>query len=372
MSFCGSLLFSLTLFINRTGRVLKKDVLDEEYLTSDCVGNYVVAMVNSKNVVVAKNCIRAQPRWMEEIWDYIGHNELKEIFIPGTHNSGAFQEGYKSSVSSILDSYVYCHDETVYRQLVYGNRYLDLRVAYKVDHPTDKLWIVHGSWPTANSLRTVLEQVKKFIEKTSKEIVIVDFHRFERGFERHPTDPAINAKNRERHQEVKRLIESILGQYIYRSTDLLEYRTKLNQIIDAGKRVVIGYADNIHTREAHYFRAVRHLWANAQTVGALESFMSRSLCTRTNEATAAMAQLTADGIAAAFNKFDGGIRKMAQDVNWIITEWFDERWSKCANIVATDYFLGTNMVDVAIRANKKRYHSAKPFAMLPENEFFHS
>jgi len=75
-------------------------------------------------------------------------------------------------------------DESLYNQLVYGIRYLDMRVGYhNVSGSEENLWIVHGSLRDDVALRSAAEQVKDFLNAAPKEIVVFDFHRFETGFD---------------------------------------------------------------------------------------------------------------------------------------------------------------------------------------------
>lgn len=55
----------------------------------------------------------------------IGAQKIGNLFIPGTHNSGAFD-----GVPKILENYILNQDRTIWTQLVYGIRYLDLRIGY--------------------------------------------------------------------------------------------------------------------------------------------------------------------------------------------------------------------------------------------------
>lgn len=50
------------------------------------------------------------------------------------------------------------------------------------------------------------------------------------------------------------------------------------------------------------------------------------------------------------------LRGMAQSVNHNLGIWFNDRknWTRNANIVATDFFLGNNLIDIAIRENLLR------------------
>lgn len=55
------------------------------------------------------------------------------------------------------------------------------------------------------------------------------------------------------------------------------------------------------------------------------SYFERTVCMNAGyEATSAMAQLTPTTWGVIFDKY-GGLRKMAQEVNWQISEWFAER-----------------------------------------------
>ena len=40
-----------------------------------------------------------------------------------------------------------------------------------------------------------------------------------------------------------------------------------------------------------------------------------------------------------------------------VTIWFRDRWSSLAAIVSTDFFLGNNIIDLAIQENQWRYSS---------------
>jgi hypothetical protein len=77
------------------------------------------------------------------------------------------------------ETFRYAQDETIFDQLVYGIRYLDIRVAYSPR--SEPYQIVHSKWYCENtgSLKKLLQQVKDFLLSAPKEIVILDFHLFE-------------------------------------------------------------------------------------------------------------------------------------------------------------------------------------------------
>ena len=37
-----------------------------------------------------------------------------------------------------------------------------------------------------------------------------------------------------------------------------------------------------------------------------------------------------------------------------VTQWYRDEWWNAANVVASDYVLGNNLVEESIRANRKR------------------
>ena len=45
---------------------------------------------------------------------------------------------------------------------------------------------------------------------------------------------------------------------------------------------------------------------------------------------------------------------MSDIENVYVTRWFRDDWWNSANIVATDFILGNNIVEESIRANRKR------------------
>ena len=47
----------------------------------------------------------------------------------------------------------------------------------------EELWMVHDIQRNHIRLRDALRQVKRFVERTTHEVVIVDFHRFVNGFD---------------------------------------------------------------------------------------------------------------------------------------------------------------------------------------------
>lgn len=95
---------------------------------------------------------------------------LTEMTLPGTHDSGTYEP-----VSVFGMPWIQTQNLSLLDQLNRGIRVLDLRIGQ--NSPGDYI-ISHDKWHTKYSLSQALQEVKDFISATDKEIVILDFHRF--------------------------------------------------------------------------------------------------------------------------------------------------------------------------------------------------
>jgi hypothetical protein len=53
--------------------------------------------------------------------------------LPGTHNSGCYYKGDALARGDTISRFVLTQDEDIWEQLVWGARYLDIRVGYYRD-----------------------------------------------------------------------------------------------------------------------------------------------------------------------------------------------------------------------------------------------
>lgn len=440
----------------------------EFHLNEECVG-YCIAY-HSRDKILAKNCLRTNPSWMETIYPLISSRPLTSLMLPGTHNSATYSRQLDKNVLNMINKYQLNQDESIFNQLVYGIRHLDLRVGYtKVKQQSERFWIYHDIFRTEVTVREVLEQVKRFLDLTQREIVVMDFHRFTVGFQNEQL-----ALQRERHARLINLIYHHLGQYIIPS--YLGQHAPLSEFISMGKRLVIGYANKglilgnleyLHHHQSSdkqqvrdidavkqdsetiilqnpqnnslfkrdhidhdqqqepdrragarlfdklkkfklisnsfskrsqkqvaaredsngggetvigpdtmnndqnsynderitsslskaviFFQSVRHLWPNKDTVDGLASYMNETTCRKYfGELRSLMVELTPTVFGAISDKYDGN-RKLAQQVNRLVNDWIRDRWLHCINIVASDYFLGNDLIRMSIYANRMRF-----------------
>ena len=106
--------------------------------------------------------------WMEHYSGILGKLTLGEMTLPGTHDSGTHKPEF-----SIAAPWVKMQELSLAQQLGNGIRVLDWRIGQK--SPGDYI-ICHDEWKTSYSLAEALKEVIDFIDGSSKEIVILDFH----------------------------------------------------------------------------------------------------------------------------------------------------------------------------------------------------
>ena len=106
-------------------------------------------------------------------------------------------------------------------------------------------------------------------------------------------------------------------------------------------------------------------WGDQQTSSGLRAFLQATMDKQRSAIAAqsgpvtmwaAMAELTPTLFDVMFN-MRGSLRQMADSVNRALTVWFAALWWANANIVATDFFMGNNLVDVAISANLRKVNN---------------
>lgn len=142
---------------------------------SSCYG-YWASYIDANGRILAKTCVRAYPRWMTDMRDHVGDLRLRDLFIPGTHDSGSYRPNFDPLLrESVVTKYALTQDDNIRGQLMHGARYLDIRVGYFRSAP-EKFFIYHGI-TRQRPLHEVIEQVKDFVLETN-EIVILDSRSF--------------------------------------------------------------------------------------------------------------------------------------------------------------------------------------------------
>lgn len=301
---------------------------------------YWIAALKANNEIIDSACLSIRPTWMSDIRDQLKSQRIGNIFIPGTHNSASFD-----GVPKFLHDIILNQDRSVWTQLVFGIRYLDLRVGY---YHNEGFFINHDIVRLAK-LQPVLHEIRRFAEMAPKEVIIVDFHRFP-----YPTQFTINM-----HMDLVELIKSELGHLALPPGGLQAGKgPTFNEIWHQNKTLIICYGKREIAKEYNWlWNPLQQHWGNKQTVGELKSFVASTIkdhATIFNPMWALMAELTPQPLDVIFMLRSNSLRALADSVNMHLTSWFRDDWSKDVNIVATDFFLGNDLINVAIETNKHR------------------
>lgn len=149
----------------------------------------------------------------------------------------------------------------------------------------------------------------------------------------------------------------------YAADPELTWDATLNDIWRSGKRIVVAY-DHFglvqNEGQGLLWQSVRQRWGKVKDGPVqLEKFLiqSRSNLTRdfqTSRPFAEMAELTPEAVDVLTNRY-GGLRSMADSVNWQVTKLYQGDFGVGANIVAVDFYRATNLVQIAIDWNRKKF-----------------
>lgn len=114
--------------------------------------------------------------WMQKSYELIKDKTLKDICIPGSHDSGMYKRG--ASTAGAFDCNVLTQSVSIYDQLVYGFRYFDIRPVRK---DKAKFYTGHyskvpvGGWQGADGIDfgTIIKDINNYT-KYNKELIILD------------------------------------------------------------------------------------------------------------------------------------------------------------------------------------------------------
>lgn len=315
---------------------------------SGCV-KYWIAYIRHGKRLVAKRCLSTHPQWMEDSMSIIGNRSMLELALPGTHNSGSYEMRTLMSNFPYIDKYTYCQDESIWNQLIYGVRFFDIRLAFDASKSDERrqVAVAHGVMRLPVLLVDVLEQILAFTLSTRQEVLVLDFHRFEKGFE----ESIDFMELVRRHTVVERLIIDYLGPYLLPVDTGIE--KPIRELAATNRRIIVGY--NWHGRNSKYFHTkALHVWAKEDNKDFLFRYLNERSCRSTAPyVVSLMAELTPSFFGLMTNKYRG-LRGLAERVNHDLSVAISEEWWQCMNVVASDYFLGNNVIELAIEANIQR------------------
>ncbi|XP_055372978.1 uncharacterized protein LOC129606608 [Condylostylus longicornis] len=322
------------------------------YAKGKCLPFYVASFAYNDDLIRVE-CLKIQPNWMRLSDQNIGKVPLKNLFIPGTHSSGAYNNYNYKNHSILVQTFGCSQNLDIWSQLVFGIRYLDLKIGYREE--TNDFWIVNENM-MITPLQPVLDDVKHFV-KVSGEIVIVDFTSFPIGFHKQP----------ERHSMLLKYLLRELKEVAFRRSDSIDainsYDLTMNDMRKENKNIIITYRlEKLASGE----RECDLIWPswkkfsirNQNLTKALD-FM-RVLFTQKDELELTKNKgwifeaITTIEETLNSQKTIKSARNRASELNSNILNFIGGPWSLTANVVTLDFFSSTNLIDIAIYANSHK------------------
>ncbi|KAH8371725.1 hypothetical protein KR093_008728, partial [Drosophila rubida] len=330
------------------------------YAKGKCLPYYVASYNGTELLTI--DCLKIQPNWMAHLKD-AARMPLKQLFLPGTHASGSYFDGYSKTKPSDVQSYVMTQHFDVWSQLVFGIRYLDLSVGAlrantdKGKSDADQFWVVNEH-QFVNPLIGVLRDVRRFVE-LSHEVVVLDFSSFPLGFYKHP----------DVYSNLFKLITQELGSVAYaRNVSSNEHcadRT-FEDLQQSGRQVLLLFPTQELPHPENESELLCTPWQRFSTsylnISQTLDYM-RMLFRKKKDSV-----VQDDGwIFLARTSFEHGYnmrrkfqptKERAALVNPKVNLWLSGPWGFNANVVAMDFFSNTNLIDLAINVNTHKAYLA--------------
>ena len=264
--------------------------------------------------------------WMEQYSGLLARLTLTEMTLPGTHNSGTYQP-----VSIMGSPWVKTQEFSLAQQLDCGIRCLDLRIGQ--NSPGDYV-ICHDTWRTRYSLAKALKEITEFIDSNTKEIIILDFHRFV-NFDSGDYD----------YNQLKQQIASALSGYCLPPRYAGDTLEAIWSSAGQEERIVVAW--NASSRGSYMWPGVNQRWyQDADSLKKLYGFIKSDMQNPPGWMWAACSFLTPSLSSCP--------KSNAKTTNPTITNWYFGGSVFCeqANIISVDFFNKySNVIQASIVAN---------------------
>ncbi|XP_037935231.1 uncharacterized protein LOC119669421 [Teleopsis dalmanni] len=329
------------------------NVAPKMYSKGFCLPYYIASYAGNELHTV--NCLRIEPNWMSRV-PGIAELPLKDLFIPGTHASGAYLQNPINDIKLPVTDYIITQYFDVWSQLLFGIRYLDLSIGYKVLEKTnssisEEFWIVNENM-YVRPLRDVLNDVRKFV-KLSGEVVILDFSSFPIGFFGY----------NQRHIKLLEMISNEIGDIIYNREDVNIpcYNLTINDIKKTKKYLLVIYPLEELPHPENEINMYCPSWKRF-SIGFMNNSQAldymRFLFSKKKDSPIQNEGWIFQGVTSMEQSLNTDVlqtpKERAKTLNTDITNWLSGPWGLNANIVTMDYVSYTNLIHIAIYANIQR------------------
>ncbi len=183
--------------------------------------------------------------WMELYRPFLDRLKLTELTLPGTHDAGTYPAG------GISQPWVQTQYLSLQQQLQQGIRALDIRLQVAARSGDSRFQFCHGDVSIDLSLVDCLKQVVAFLNETSNEVIVLDFHSFEQTW-----------TERDLH-DLAMLLQRVLGERLIPSS---MQGKELGEILRGPGRVVVGmgkYSGGVPPAVLTWLQNNTVFWVNA-------------------------------------------------------------------------------------------------------------
>ena len=190
-------------------------------------------------------------RWMEDLWSYISECSLKDIIVPGSHDTLTYdisgipaaydtmspilqdlQKTLKGFTSSIFINLAKTHTLNLREQFEAGTRCFDLRMSY-----TDGDWYAVHTTRTYTPMSVFLHELSDTLKDYPYEVVVlwVSLH----GFGSNPDSSKFGAIPAEYRNTGWPMFKEILGSHLIDNSQYPIATTALKELKEIGRQIYV-------------------------------------------------------------------------------------------------------------------------------------
>ncbi|AQR64020.1 hypothetical protein BXU06_02300 [Aquaspirillum sp. LM1] len=305
--------------------------------------------------------------WMGELATVIGNTPLKELVLPGTHDSGSYACSATSTlapkqdipewvnaiygiplvglgVMDVIARWAKAQGKNIAGQLAGGIRYLDLRVV-RTGKQYDTCHSLYGA-----SMNEVIHQTKTFLAQHPKELVILDFS---------------HLYNMDSLNDQIPLIQQLIDAFGSKmAPNSMGPDNTLNDFWKKGYQVIALYdnADAVNQYPQLWSQSqISSPWPDTTHLDTLKRKMDDNLRQRNvNTLFVLQGLLTPDGDMIAkglvpFTSDPSSLENLAKTVTPDVTTWLEDWASQNQNIAIVDWFNLANYVGTIRQINVQKH-----------------
>jgi hypothetical protein len=316
--------------------------------------------------------------WMKQMASTIGPMMLRNVAIPGTHDSGTYGINLLSYIgeddlkwltvindmslatmiaADLIDNWAISQTINFTRQLASGIRYFDLRVQWA----RNSLNFVHGL--VGPPVTELFEQLSTFLSTpgNEKEVVLLDFNHL------HAMTPAA-------HEKLTKMLLSTFGNQL--TPAVMGMDVTLDRLWATTYRIIIFYDDPATVSTYPFLWSqwtIRSPWPNKQDVPSLHSALNAQLPNRGSNFFVLQGVVTPNNSMIGsglvpWSTAPGSLLAVAKEVNPQLELWLHGWRNQGINIVICDWFNFTNnYVNVVVKLNEPASGFAYSFDEQPKD-----